>query len=51
MLVTLQCAYAISILRRVVVIGEGSLRLGILSRAPPFFLFDMLLAIGGGSGT
>jgi len=38
-------------LRRVVVIGEGSFRLGILSTGPPFSLFDMLLVTREGSGT
>jgi hypothetical protein len=35
--------YVISILRRVVAIGEGSSRLSVLSRGPAFSLFDMLL--------
>jgi hypothetical protein len=35
--------HVISILRRVVAIGEGSSRLSVLSRGPPFSLFDMLL--------
>ncbi len=49
MLVALECAHAISILRRAIAIGKDSSRLGILSRGPPLSLFDMLLAIGGGS--
>jgi hypothetical protein len=48
MLMTLQRAQAIFILKRVVVINEGSFRLGVFSRGP---LFDMFLTIGGGSGT
>jgi hypothetical protein len=48
--VALQCAHAISILRHDVAIGEGSSRLGILSKGPALSLFAMLLAIGGGSG-
>jgi hypothetical protein len=48
---TLQYAYAISMLRRDVAAGEGSFRLGVLSGGPPLSLFDMLLMIGGGSGT
>ncbi len=48
---TLQHVYVISILRRDVAVGEGSSRLGLLSGSPPLSLFDMLLVIGGGSGT
>jgi hypothetical protein len=48
--VVLQHAHAISILRCVVVVGEGLFRLNILSNCPPLSLFDMLLMIGGGSG-
>jgi hypothetical protein len=44
MLMTLHHAHVISILRCVVVIGEGSSRQGILSGGPPLSLFDMLLA-------
>jgi len=47
--VALECAHAIFILRCAIAIGEDSSRLGILSRGPPLSLFDMLLAIGGGS--
>ncbi len=35
----------------VVAVGEGLSRLGILSGGPLLSLFDMLLGIGGGSGT
>ncbi len=38
----LQCAQAISILKRAVGVGEGSSRLGVLSGGLPFSLFDML---------
>jgi hypothetical protein len=41
----------IFILKWVVVVNEGSSMLGLLSRGPPLSLFNMLLAIGGGSGT
>jgi len=41
----------ISVLKHVVAIGEGSFKLGVLSRGPPLSLFDMPLAIGGGSGS
>ncbi len=37
--------------RAVVVVGEGSSRLGILSGGPPLSLFDMLMGSGGGWGT
>ncbi len=57
----LQHAQAISILRRAVVVGEGSPRLGVLSEGLPLSLiemlgpflslFDMLLVTRGGSGT
>ncbi len=47
----LQCAQVVSILRHAVAIGEGSSKLALLSGGPPFSLFDMLLAIRGGSGT
>jgi hypothetical protein len=30
-------------LKRAIVVGEGSFRLNVLSRGPPFSLFDMLL--------
>jgi len=49
--VALEHAHVISILRRVVTVGEGSSRLGILSTGPPLSLFDMLLVTRGGSGT
>ncbi len=42
-LVTLQHAQVASILRRVVIICEGSSRLGVLSGGSPISLFDMLL--------
>jgi hypothetical protein len=42
--VTLQCAHAVSILTRVIAIGESSSRLGVISRGPPLSLLDMLLA-------
>jgi hypothetical protein len=42
---------AISILRRVVVVSEGSSMLGLLSGGPPLSLFDMLLLTRGGLGT
>jgi hypothetical protein len=48
---SIACAYAVSILRCAVAIGEGSSRLGLLSGDPLLSLFDMLLARGGGSGT
>ncbi len=47
----LQQMQTISILRQALVIGEGSYRLGILSKGPPLFLFDMLLVIGSGLRT
>jgi len=43
MSMVLQCAHAVSILKCVVAIGEGSSRLGILSGGPPLSLLDMLL--------
>jgi hypothetical protein len=46
----LQHAYVISILKHVVAIGEGLCKLNmIFSKGPFISLFDMLLAIGGGS--
>jgi hypothetical protein len=42
---------AISILRRVVAVSEGSSMLGLLSGGPPLSLFDMLLLTRGGLGT
>ncbi len=42
---------AISILRRVIGIGESSSRLGVLLGGSPLSLFDMLLTTWGGSGT
>jgi len=50
-LVTLQHAQVASILRRVVIIGEGSSRLGVLLGGSPISLFDMLLISGGVSKT
>jgi hypothetical protein len=50
-LMVLQCAHVISILKCVVAIGEGSSRLSILSGGPSLSLFDMLLATRGGLGT
>ncbi len=50
-LVTLQCAWVVFILRCVVAVDEGMSRLGILSEGPPLSLFDMLLATEGGPGT
>jgi hypothetical protein len=47
----LEHAQAISILKHVVVIGEGSFKLGVISRGPPLSLFDMFLATKGGLGT
>jgi hypothetical protein len=47
----LQCAHVVSILRHVIAIGEGFSTLGVLSKGPPLSLFDMLIMIGGGSGT
>jgi hypothetical protein len=41
----------VSILRLAVAVGEGSIRLSILSRGPPLSLFDMLLVRGGGLRT
>ncbi len=41
---TLQCAHAVSILTRVVAIGESSSKLGVISGGPSLSLFDMLLA-------
>jgi len=49
--VTLQHAQVASILRRVVIIGEGSSRLGVLLGGSPISLFDMLLISGGVSKT
>jgi len=40
----LQHAQSVSILKHAIVVGEGSFRLNLLSRGPPFSLFDMLLA-------
>jgi hypothetical protein len=47
----LEHARVISILRRVVTVGEGSSRLGVLSTGPTLSLFDMLLVTRGGSRT
>lgn len=43
-----QRAQVVSILKRAVVVGEGSSRLGLLSRGPPFSSFDTFLATGRG---
>jgi hypothetical protein len=43
----LQRAQAVSILKCVVEVSEGSSKLGVLSRGPPLSLFDMLLVIRG----
>jgi hypothetical protein len=51
LIVELQHAHAISILKRVIVVGEGFSRLGVLSRGSPLSLFDMLLTIGKGLET
>jgi hypothetical protein len=42
---------AITILKQVVVVCKGSSMLVLLLGGSPLSLFDMLLAIGGGSGT
>jgi hypothetical protein len=47
----LQHAQVISILRCAIAIGEDSFKLDFLSRGPPLFLFDMLLAIERGLKT
>jgi len=44
-------AYAISILKHVIVIGEGLSKLSVLLGGPPIFVFDMFFAIGRGLGT
>jgi len=44
--VALQQAHATSILRQVIIVGEGSSKLGVLFSAPPFSFFDMLLVRG-----
>ncbi len=46
--VVVQCTQVVSILKRAVVVGEGSSRLGRFSRGPPLSLFDMFLATGRG---
>jgi len=46
--VVVQCTQVVSILKRAVVDGEGSSRLGLFSRGPPLSLFDMFLATGRG---
>ncbi len=48
--VALQGAQTTFILECVVIIGEGSSRLGILSSVPPLSLFNMIFAIGRGGG-
>jgi hypothetical protein len=50
-LVVLQHAQVVSILKHAGAIGEGSSKLGILSGGPPLSLFDMLLATKVGLGT
>jgi len=50
-LVTLQRAQVIFILRCAVAVGEGSFRLSLLSGSPPISLFDILLMTGGDLGT
>jgi hypothetical protein len=47
----LQCAKAVSILKCVVEVGEGSSKLGILSGGLPLSLFDMLIVRREVSGT
>jgi hypothetical protein len=51
----LQHAHAIFIGKRVVThvvaTGEGSCKLGVLSKGPPFSLFDMLILTREGSRT
>jgi hypothetical protein len=37
----LQHVHVIFILRHVITVGEGFSRLGVLSRGPPFSLFDI----------
>jgi hypothetical protein len=44
-------AQANSILRQAIAIREAPSKLGVLSKDPPLFLFDMLLATREGSGT
>jgi hypothetical protein len=51
MSVVLQYARAIFILKHVIIVGEGSCKLGIFLKGPPLSLFDMFLATGGGSRT
>jgi hypothetical protein len=46
--VAVQRVQVVSNLKRAVVVGEGSSRLGLLSRGPPFSLFDTFLATGRG---
>ncbi len=45
----LQQAHATSISRQVVIVGEGSSKLGVLFNAPSLSFFDMLLVRGGSS--
>jgi len=47
----LQCAQAVSILKCVVVVGDGYSRLGVLLSGPPFSLFDMFLVTQKGLRT
>ncbi len=45
---TLQKTHATSILRHIIIIGEGSSKLTIFLGFTSLFLFDMLLTVGGG---
>jgi len=47
---TLQCVHAVSILKHVVAIGEGSSWLGIFLRGPPLSSYDMFFVIRRGLG-
>jgi hypothetical protein len=47
----LQRVQVVFILRRAVVVSEGSSRLCVPLGGPPLSLFDMLIAIGGGLET
>jgi hypothetical protein len=44
----LQRAHVVFILKHVIIVGDGFSRLGIVSRGPPFLLFDMLFTTRGG---
>jgi len=50
-LVALQRAQTICILKHVIVVSEGLSRLGVFLGGSPLSLFDMLLTTRGGSGT